>query len=566
MIPPPSLHREELPSYELETTETLISRLPFPQGEVMPSHDELENAEVTTSRPYSLMKKEMIPTPDDNRASDEDSLNESTDEGDSRSTVRRMRARSLDSARKRLRNKKFIYLETKTLSTEQEKAVNTATSLLTQEQKESMQRHQNVVVTQHEKASPNDMDPGPSRKKGKAFDPREWGNAGINPEEMNIKIQEAIFDAYQRGRKEANLEKDNNKSNDRNGNVPNEGNFKIPAVARHKSVASLNNAQSLESQRANSRPAAQLVPDSSLGAALGNIARMVEGPYDSDDPYDNSSDYDSSVYSRSTRSRGSSRSRQRCRRHSKQRSNKRSRQCGQKRTKSSIKPIPPKGYDGAADVRAYHRFVMEGEAYLRDGKVQRERQIRILAHHLDGKAYQFYMQKIASDDPTNWNLHKFFMELFNFCFPVDYRQQMRVKLEIFYQKRGQTVSEFVFELQELFSMVGAMPEEMKVIKLWYSLNSRTQHAMWRDGLHPDSSSWDEVVAKAEIIEIADSVVDRQDESGRNTWRLNISDSSYRQSHDSASASQSLEVEHKNQYRDDSRRAHHSNQGDSSALR
>ena len=230
------------------------------------------------------------------------------------------------------------------------------------------------------------------------------------------------------------MEKDNNKSNDRNGNVPNEGNFKIPAVARHKSIASSNNAQSLESQRANSRPAAQLVPDSSLRAALGNIARMVEGPDDSDDPYDNSSDYDSSVYSRSTKSRGSSRSRQRRRRHSKQRSNKRSRQCGQKRTKSSIKPIPPKDYDGAADARAYHRFVMEGEAYLRDGKVQRERQIRILAHHLDRKAYQFYMQKIASDDLTNWNLHKFFTELFNFCFPVDYRQQMRVKLENFYQK------------------------------------------------------------------------------------------------------------------------------------
>ena len=81
----------------------------------------------------------MIPTPDDNRASNEDSSNESTDEGDSRSTVRRMCARSLDSARKSIRNKKFIYLETKTLSTEQEKAVNTATSLLTQEQKENMQ-------------------------------------------------------------------------------------------------------------------------------------------------------------------------------------------------------------------------------------------------------------------------------------------------------------------------------------------------------------------------------------------------------------------------------------------
>ena len=43
----------------------------------------------------------------------------------------------------------------------------------------------------------------------------------------------------------------------------------------------------------------------------------------------------------------------------------------------SIKLIPPKDYDGEADSRAYHRFVMEGEAYLRDGKVPRERQIRI---------------------------------------------------------------------------------------------------------------------------------------------------------------------------------------------
>ena len=80
---------------------------------------------------------------------------------------------------------------------------------------------------------------------------------------------------------------------------------------------------------------------------------------------------------------------------------------------SSIKPIPPKDYDGSADSRTYHRFVMEGEAYLRDGRVHKERQIRILAHYLDGKAYAFYMQKVASDDPNNWDLHKFFTELFN---------------------------------------------------------------------------------------------------------------------------------------------------------
>jgi hypothetical protein len=162
---------------------------------------------------------------------------------------------------------------------------------------------------------------------------------------------------------------------------------------------------------------------------------------------------------------------------------------------------------GVADSRAYHRFVLEGEAYLRDGKVQKERQIRVLAHHLDGKAYAFYMQKVASDDPRNWSLHRFFTELFNFCFPTDYRQQMRLKLEDIHQKPHQPVTKFIYELQELFSMVGAMPPEMKVVKLWYTLKTRIQKALWRDGLHPDTSTWDEVVAKAEIIEIADNVID-----------------------------------------------------------
>ena len=34
--------------------------------------------------------------------------------------------------------------------------------------------------------------------------------------------------------------------------------------------------------------------------------------------------------------------------------------------------------------------------------------------------------------------------------------------------------------------------------------------MWKDGLHPDTSTWDEIVAKAEVIEIANKVVDARD--------------------------------------------------------
>ena len=144
---------------------------------------------------------------------------------------------------------------------------------------------------------------------------------------------------------------------------------------------------------------------------------------------------------------------------------------------------------------------------MKDGKIcEEDCKSRILAHFLDGKVYNFYMQHIAADSPDNWNLHKFFTELFNYCFPLNYCQKMRMKLEGLFQGPSQSISEYMYELQELFSMIGTMPDNIKVIKLWYGLRPRIQKVMWKDSLHPDTSTWDEIAAKAEMIELANSVV------------------------------------------------------------
>ena len=83
-----------------------------------------------------------------------------------------------------------------------------------------------------------------------------------------------------------------------------------------------------------------------------------------------------------------------------------------------------------------------------------------------GKHTTSICKKIASDDPGNWDLHKFFTELFNYLLPIDYRQQMHIKMENMCQEHNQSVSEYVHELQEVFNMVGALTPELKVIKLW----------------------------------------------------------------------------------------------------
>ena len=95
--------------------------------------------------------------------------------------------------------------------------------------------------------------------------------------------------------------------------------------------------------------------------------------------------------------------------------------------KTLIKPIAPEEYDGQADARAYHRFVRESEAYLRDGRVKGRRKVFLLSYYLTGRAYDFYTQKVSSNE-EEWTLRRFYNELFNYCFPVDYRMQLRKNL------------------------------------------------------------------------------------------------------------------------------------------
>jgi hypothetical protein len=92
------------------------------------------------------------------------------------------------------------------------------------------------------------------------------------------------------------------------------------------------------------------------------------------------------------------------------------------------------------------------------------------------------------------------------------------------------------------------------------LNARTQRAMWRDGLHPDSSTWDEVVAKAEMLEIADNVLDRRDKDStrftpKKGWRSNNADNNHnRRDLDSASRS----VTYTNRDNNDNNRSRNNN--------
>ena len=180
---------------------------------------------------------------------------------------------------------------------------------------------------------------------------------------------------------------------------------------------------------------------------------------------------------------------------------------GPKRSKRSrLKPIPPVTYDRSPDSRSFHQFLTKGTTYVKDGKVERHKRVFILVHYLKGRAREFYTREV-SGDPYRWRLKDFFTELFNYCFPINFRMKQREKLNRCYQN-DKTVHEYIYELSELWNMIGNIGERQKVTCLWTGLSATIQTKLWKKELNPESSSFHEVKNVAEIIEIAHLVPTR----------------------------------------------------------
>ena len=412
-------------------------------------------------------------------------------------TVRRRRARSLSSLGAREMNQPGNY-ERRNLTKEQVQVVQTATNELTDAQMKNYQRRYKVMNNDY---SPSRGE-GPSEPKGKGIDPREWGNVSIDSDEYDVDAQKAAFDSLSKKKLGPSRRKEKRSS-------------KLKTHRTHDHVSRM-------VRPAESRPAAQIAKNSYLGAALQNVKRREEEsqrrqtPLQPSDPDSPSSDSETSMSGSGSNSedRGSSSSedtphqRRRENRHGRNRPRRRISSRSSHSSRTNIKPIPPLEYDGRADARAYHRFVRESEAYLRDGKVHGRRRVFLLSYYLTGRAYDFYTQKVAINE-EQWDLQDFYSELFNYCFPVDYRMQMRKTLARCHQNE-RSIAEFTHELSELFNMIGDVPERDKVLKFWNGARPVIQKGLWRDNLNPEISSWDQVVAQAEIIEISENVAERRD--------------------------------------------------------
>ena len=133
----------------------------------------------------------------------------------------------------------------------------------------------------------------------------------------------------------------------------------------------------------------------------------------------------------------------------------------------TLKPVQLLVYDGLADSKAFHCFMMESTAYVKDGNIPEKKQVFMIAHFLTGKGCTLYAKEVAAN-PYSWHLREFFRHLFNFCFPVNYRNLQHDTIATFMQNQL-TVGEYLHELKEMWNTIGERNNHLKVDKFWKGL-------------------------------------------------------------------------------------------------
>ncbi|RXW11783.1 hypothetical protein EST38_g14072, partial [Candolleomyces aberdarensis] len=170
------------------------------------------------------------------------------------------------------------------------------------------------------------------------------------------------------------------------------------------------------------------------------------------------------------------------------------------KSKSSLKVINPEHYYGDASMSAFHQFMVAVMMMCEDGDIPANRQVYRAGIFLKGKAGKWYAREVAHE-PFRWKLSEFFEGLFDACFPVDFKERQREKLDNVRQGK-RDIKEYLAYLNELFLATGVRSDREKARYFWKGLHEAVKGRLKYDGISCESSSYQYIIKKAEHAVLA----------------------------------------------------------------
>jgi hypothetical protein len=138
--------------------------------------------------------------------------------------------------------------------------------------------------------------------------------------------------------------------------------------------------------------------------------------------------------------------------------------------------------------------------YLKDGRVASDRRTTNAFVLPERKSQELFLQKAARKE-HRMKLNKFFNGLFDYCFPLSFRSDLREELDSCSQG-SKTVSDYVYEIEEPHLIIGVSDKRQRVLDLLKGLNQEIRQTLRWEKLNPEVSSWRKIVEATERFELS----------------------------------------------------------------
>ncbi|EJD36170.1 hypothetical protein AURDEDRAFT_130222 [Auricularia subglabra TFB-10046 SS5] len=167
---------------------------------------------------------------------------------------------------------------------------------------------------------------------------------------------------------------------------------------------------------------------------------------------------------------------------------------------AATKPEAPEKYNGAANWEKFNEFTILVCKYMKAAYIAPKRQVSKLQTVLSDKAKRFYLSHVAGKE-SKWTRDEFFIALYNYCFPADFRSQQREKFNNYVQL-SLSVRDYEAHLRTIAESIGDITPAQFGTRFVHGLRAEIQQKVKVEGLSGETHDIEVLSDFAQRVELS----------------------------------------------------------------
>ncbi|EUC67730.1 retrotransposon gag protein, partial [Rhizoctonia solani AG-3 Rhs1AP] len=173
-------------------------------------------------------------------------------------------------------------------------------------------------------------------------------------------------------------------------------------------------------------------------------------------------------------------------------------------SRSGWKAKQPTAYSGTANFDVFEQWVFEVDLWTHDTGFKGLEAVRHVSGFLSGKAASWYMNEVATNLKAYKRMWKLYQELFEHCFPFNYKQTLRERFQKAVQG-NRSVKDYMRELRLYEKRLGDLAEREVRQRFWDGAHLYIRLKWTENGLNPEDSVLDKMIKTALRYERAEQM-------------------------------------------------------------